>query len=321
MSDTSGTAEQDVPAASAADASAAPGGQGQDDGQPSAAELARQRAGQPWLLGAGKLVRLALLAGAGAWLRALAVPGAGTAIAAWLILTIAGAAWWYLRWSRASEPQMPAGAWQPGQPLPDGIPPATAEAAGRMLAAVPSRRWRGARLEIRRCTDPVRHGECRGAAAIPAGNMIKVVLGEHLAENPRVAAFTLAHEIRHPAGWTCHLSVFATWAQMAGWLAAGWAVPWPWLLAVLAVIHAAHEAACWVTEIGCDLGGARAEGPGSALEAFAWFLAVIREPAPGPAWQRHAKRGIVVVSGVSPHPPVRLRRAIIRAWVPDRRQA
>ena len=48
MSDTggtSGTAEQDAPAASAPDAGAAPGGQGQDEdgGQPSATELARQR--------------------------------------------------------------------------------------------------------------------------------------------------------------------------------------------------------------------------------------------------------------------------------------
>jgi hypothetical protein len=303
-------AEQAVLAGNAVDASAAPDGKD----QPSASGLARQRAEQPWVMGAGKLVRLALLAGAGAGLRVLIAPGAGIAAAAWLILTAAGTAWLYLRWARAGEPVIPAAAWRPGDPLPDWLPPATAEAAGRMLARIPSRRWRGAWLEAARCTDPVRHGKCRTAATIPAGNMIRVVLGEHLAERPQVAAFSLAHESRHPAGWTCHLSVFANWAQMAAWLTAGWAVPWPWLLAVLAVIQVAHEAVCWAVEISCDMHAARAEGPGAALEAFAWYLAMIREPAPGPAWHKHARRVIVAMSGLAPHPPARLRRALVRVY-------
>jgi hypothetical protein len=108
MTDTSS-----VPAGSTTGTGTALGDQGQDDDQPSVFELARQRAGQPWVMGAGKLTRLALLAGAG--LRVLlGAPGAGTAVAAWLILTAAGTAWQYLRWSRAGEPALPAGAWQPG---------------------------------------------------------------------------------------------------------------------------------------------------------------------------------------------------------------
>ncbi len=317
VTDANGTAGRDGLAGNATDAGTGSDEQGRDDGQPSASERARQRAEQPWVMGVGKLARLVLLVGAGAGLRALAEPSAGTAIVSWLILAAAGTAWLHMRRARAGEPVIPAGAWRPGEPLPDWLLPATAEAAERVLTRMPSRWQRGAWLEVARCTDPVRHGKCRAAAAIPAGNMIKVVLGEHVAERPQVAAFILAHESRHPAGWTCHLSIFAAWAQTAAWLIAGWAVPWPWLLAAVVAIQVAHEAACWAVEIGCDIHGARAEGPGAALEAFAWLLAMIREPAPGPAWQAYARRVIVVTSGLAPHPPTRLRRAIIRAWMPN----
>jgi hypothetical protein len=190
------------------------------------------------------------------------------------------------------------------------------EAAGRILSAVPSRRWRGAWLQIDRCTDPVRHGSCQGAAAVPDGDAIRVRLGEHFAERPEVAAFTMAHEIRHPAGWTCHLSVAAAQARAAGLLIAGWAVPWPWLPAALAIVQVAHAAAVWVTEIGCDLGAARTEGRRAGLELAAYLISLKRQPAPAPgrSWRSRILRLVVIAAGLNPHPPLRLRRVLIRRW-------
>ncbi len=130
-----------------------------------------------------------------------------------------------------------------------------------------------------------------------------MVLGEHIAARPADAAFVLAHEVRHPAGWAHHLSLIAAGARQAGWLAAGWAVPWPF----------AYAGACWVTEAGCDLAGARAEGRDAALGFFARRRALAREPQPGPAWGRRARQLLIAVAVPTAHPPWRLRAAITRA--------
>jgi hypothetical protein len=290
--------------------------------EPTATELALQNiARHPWLYSAGLLAKLAILAAAGAAARLLITPDAPATAAIWIALTAAAAAQWYRKTRpRPANGKAPtATGWQPGEPPPTGIPAATIEAATRIMAQISSRRWRGSRLEIARCDDPVRHGRCREAGTEPlAGGMLKVILGEHIADRPADVAFVLAHETRHPTGWTCHLSVAATSARLCGWLVAGWAVPWPWLLAALAAIQAVYAAACWVTETGCDLGGARAEGRTAALGFFAHRQAERREPKPGPAWGRYARYLLITAAVPTAHPPLWLRAAIIRACIPAR---
>jgi hypothetical protein len=299
-----------------------PAGQAGDGSQQSASEAASQMAQRalarhPWLAEAMLLVRLGLLAGAGAGARLLAVPGPAEAVAAFAVATAVLSARSYRVTSpRARRRPRPAGAWQPGEQPPAGIPAATIEAATRVLAQLP-RLWQGAWLQVAPCTDPVRHGQCRTAFAESAGGgMMRLVLGEHIAARPSDAAFVIAHEVRHPAGWTRHLSLVTFGARTAAWLAAGWAVPWPWLLVALAGIQIAWTGACWVTEAGCDIGGARVAGRDAALGFFAHRRALAREPKPGPAWKRRAHRALIHVAVPVAHPPWWLRAAVIRAVVP-----
>ena len=307
----SGTAEHDQPPA------AMPGGQAAD-GQLAPAEIAqRALARHPWLAEAALLARLGLLAGAGATAQLLAGPSPAGAITAFGAVAAVLLVQSYREVSPRTRPRArPDGAWQFGDQPPDGVPAATIEAAVFIFAQLP-RPWQGAWLQVTRCTDPVRHGRCRKASAAPAGGgMIQEMLGEHIAARPSDAAFVIAHEVRHPAGWTKHLSLAAFAARQAAWLAAGWAVPWPWLIPALAAIQIGYAAACWVTEAGCDIGGARVVGRGAALGFFAHRQALDRQPRPGPAWARRARRALTCVAVPAAHPPWRLRAAITRALVP-----
>jgi hypothetical protein len=276
----------------------------------------------PWLASVGLLTRLGMLAGGGALLRLLVAPGLDVAVGAWAVAAVVLAVPLY----RATSPRArrevprPAGAWQPGEAPPAGVPAATIEAAARVFAQLPPG-WRGAWLEIAPCTDPVRHGLCRRASAMPAGGMIRVVLGEHIAARPADAVFVMAHEARHPAGWTRHLSLITIAARQAGWLAAGWAAPWPWLLATVIAVQAAYAAACWATEAGCDVGGARVAGRDAALGFFAHRQALGREPKPGSPWGRRARSLLIAAAVPTAHPPWRLRAIIVRALVPAGRRA
>jgi len=322
----SGTVEQDPPRAGMS-AGLGPGGQAGDGSQLSASEEAsrlaqRAVARHPWLPEAMLLVRLAMLAGAGAAVRLLAVPRPAEALVAFAVVTAMLSARSYRATSpRAPRQPRPAGAWQPGEQPPPGVPAATIEAATRILAQLP-RPWQRAWLRVAPCTDAVRHGQCRTAFASTAGGaMMQVVVGEHIAARPADAAFVIAHEARHPAGWARHLSLVAFGARMAAWLAAGWAVPWPWLPVALAAVQVAWTAACWVIEVGCDIGGARVAGREAALGFFAHRRALASEPRPGPAWKRRARRVLIHVAVPVAHPPFRLRAAIIRALVPASRPA
>jgi hypothetical protein len=267
-----------------------------------------------WLLHAAVLVCYSLLAAAGAAARLLIVPGAAAGAGAWIVVTGVRALL-ARRASRAAggQGELPPGAWQPGQPPPEGVPDATAVAAARVLGrAVASGRWQGAWLLIARCTDPVRHGQCQEAYSLSCGQMIGVVLGEHIAGRAGFAAFALAHEARHQAAWARRLNAVAVSAQPAAWLVAGWAVPWPWLPAVLVAVQAARTAALWATELGCDVGGARAEGRDGALG----FLAALngelrRSKATRQTW---AIRALIIAQGGG-YPPWQLRSAIIRACI------
>jgi hypothetical protein len=276
------------------------------------AERARAIADRPVLVCTVLVIQLTVVAGTGAAIRLLAVPGPAEAAAGWLAVTVLLAIGVYRAASpRARQQPGPGVTWQPGEPLPAGVPAATILAVERIFAGIPARRWRGAWLEIAPCTDPVRHGMCRGASATPGGDrLIRVVLGQHVADRPTEAAFIAAHEVRHPAGPTFHLSMLTTCARVAGWLAAGWAVPWPWLLAAVAAIQAAYAAACWAVEIGCDIGAARAEGRDAARASVEFYRAIAREPHAKPLWRRLVTRLLLTVSVPTAHPPLWVRAAI-----------
>lgn len=167
-------------------------------------------------------------------------------------------------------------------------------------------------MEVAPCQDPVRHGRCQDAYSLARDGMIGVCLGEDIARNPSLAAFALAHEVRHQAAWARRLKIFAAGARLAGWLVAGWAVPWPQLLAAVVVIQVAHTATVWVAEIGCDLGGAFAEGRAAALG----FLAALNGE-----WRRHPTSGLyayrlIIIAAGGGYPPWWLRSTVIRACIP-----
>jgi hypothetical protein len=301
---------QDV--APGTDARPARSGRGSSPWSPEQVQQAIMRH-QWWIPHAAMLLRYSMLAAAGAAARLLIAPGAAGVAGAWIVVT-GVCALLARRASRAAGGQaaLPPGAWQPGQPPPDGVPDATAVAAARVLGrAVASGRWQGGWLLIAPCTDPVRHGQCQDARSLARGQMIGVVLGEHIAARPSFAAFALAHEARHQAAWARRLDAIATSAQPAAWLAAGWAVPWPWLPAVLAAVQAARTAALWATEAGCDVGGARAEGRDSALGFLAALNGELRRNATRQTW---AIRALIIARGGG-YPPWQLRSAIIRACI------
>jgi hypothetical protein len=273
----------------------------------------------PWMASAALLELLTLLAVAGLLARLLLVPSPITAGITWAVLAaaIAGRSYQALRTGRDATASPPPGTWQPGQLPPEGIPAGTVNAVGNVLARFRSRRYpRGAWLEIIPCADPVRHGICTRAGARPDTGGVRVFIGEHVAGHPAAAAWMVAHEIRHPAGWTYHLWVIATAARLAAWPAAGWAVPWPWLLAALAGIQAAYVIACWVIEVGCDLGGARVTGRAAAFAGLSYLGSAAHERRRiRPAWQRYPIQLVINAAAQSPHPPNGLRGAIIRALV------
>ena len=317
-----------TPQSGTAEATAYAGEQSQGENALSKKEQARQRAARnarkAWFQSLVRLIQFAILLGIGSALRVAFAPSPLIAALTWTVLTAGMAAQVYRVYRpRAGMAEQPAGIRRLDQEPPADVPAATVDVINRILGELISRRWHGVQFEIARCEDPVRHGLCREAGTEPmAGGALKVYLGEHLAAKPRVAAFVLAHEARHPAGWTYHLSALTTYARLSGWLIAGWAVPWPWVLAAVAAVQVAFAAACWIVEAGCDLGGARAEGRAAALAFFAHRKAERREPKPGPAWRRYVRLFLFIVAVPTAHPPLWLRGAIISGLVPDRwRQA
>jgi hypothetical protein len=234
---------------------------------------------------------LVILAAAGAGARALYAPPPYAAAAAWLALA-AALAWLSRRrfWTGRGHPgrhYRAADPWRPGDPFPEGIPAATMEAAGR-----------------------------QAAATMPDGEGITVLLGEHAAQRPLDAAFCLAHEIHHTFGWRWHMQAAEALICVPGWLAAGWAVPWPWLPAALAVLQCIRLAAHWVNETGCDVAAGRMEGREAAGAAFAVCAGMrAARRASRPAWQRRNWQLAAVLAGQA-SPPLWLRRAAIRSLVP-----
>jgi hypothetical protein len=183
--------------------------------------------------------------------------------------------------------------------------PAVLAAAAAHLAAV-SRRYASAHLYVARC-DPDRHpGLCREGTVEGTGGRLVLVIGEHLAAAPAVAAVVIAHECGHKRPWARAAGGLVLWAR-APWAGWGWAAAglagWPWLLAAVPAFHVASVLGLWAVESGCDLGAARAHGCPAVLDALAF--------KPAHATLSRAQTLAYWLAGPT-HPPVRLRQAVIR---------
>jgi hypothetical protein len=64
---------------------------------------------------------------------------------------------------------------------------------------------------------PGSYGLCQLAYSVASGPMIGMALGEHIAACAELAAFALAHEVRHQAAWGRCMTMLTTSAQPAAW--------------------------------------------------------------------------------------------------------
>lgn len=305
---------------------AAEPGAGHDAGE-QAAELTLARIADARLISGHRpelrimlLVVFAVLTAAGTALRAATVPSWPLVVTA--CAAVAALAWGgppLARLAARKEPPWVQAARIHQRSLHDRIPEATAATAQRHAAELTGRRWQSAHLYVCRCTDArlPHDGPCQKAGVFPVNGRLLIVLGEHQATAPApIAAATLAHEARHVTGWRIYLTRLLGTGSVAGWVILGWAVPWPALLPAAIAFHVLRCLLAQAIEIACDLGGAKIAGPDAMLSSLAFDASVISAArAAVPAWQRRAGTIALWLSGPS-HPPLGLRRAIIRARWP-----
>lgn len=193
------------------------------------------------------------------------------------------------------------------------VPPVPAEtlaAAERILGGLAGPRWRSAHLFIARYENG-KPGSMGGTE--PRGNRLQVTLGDYAAEgNPEVAAVTLAHEARHAGRWPYALRGLMTAARTRGPLVIGWAVPWPAVIPAVVALHVACMLLSWAIEISCDLGAAAAVGPAAMTATYQVMAASKRRRRAAPAAKKAAAYAVYWAAGPA-HPPVVIRRAVIRA--------
>jgi hypothetical protein len=149
--------------------------------------------------------------------------------------------------------------------------------ARRYLRAIAAgNRQTRAWLYVPRCPGNGRHTwRCEAAAVWQPQGGLMVVLGEHLAADPVVAAVILAHEQGRKAGWPRGAFAVLNGARPPfgwGWAAAGLAgaslARWPGVLAFAAAFHVVSLLAVWAAGIACDRHAVRAEGRAAVLYAF-----------------------------------------------------
>jgi hypothetical protein len=278
-------------------------------------------------LAAFRLSVIAVMTAAGAGLHLAAAPGAGSrafaaACSALIGIWLAGPLLARGRRQRATVPAWAHAASIHERSLPARIPAQTLAAARRYLRAIAAgNRQTRAWLYVPRCPGNGRHTwRCEAAAVWQPQGGLMVVLGEHLAADPVVAAVILAHEQGHRVGWPRGAFAVLNGGRSPfgwGWAAAGLAgaslAGWPGVLAFAAAFHVVSLLAVWAAEIACDRHAAGAEGRAAVLYAFASIA--IRQAArraATPRWRR-AMPGLSAWLAGPSHPPLALRRALIRA--------
>ncbi len=159
------------------------------------------------------------------------------------------------------------------------------------------------------------------------GGQVLVILGEHVAAQPQAAAAALAHEAGHyEILWlraVHHSRNTAGWGWAAAGLAGALIGGWPAAAIAVALFWAGSLLALWTGEIGCDLRSVRTEGYRAALAGFAYMASLpsggvraqVGVASAARPWRRRAQA--VAVNGLAwaagpAHPPLRLRRALVR---------
>jgi hypothetical protein len=263
----------------------------------------------PWRALALQYAVCAAAAGAGAALRLAArlpvvgVSGIGAA------LVVAGLLWP----RRPVRPQRPAPPWAAAAAAADaGLPAGVLGSERRRVAGFAGRTGRrGAFVHVATCQPPARYpGLCAAVLVFGQRGYLLVVLGEHVLP---VAAAPVAHELAHLTGWRQRLARAARLARLAGWLLAGWAAGWPWLLAAGAAVQVITMLAMWVVEVGCDQQAAREHGPAAVITA----LTSGQCPTVGmPGWERRLNTSLWYLTALAAHPPVWVRCLIARTLTP-----
>lgn len=214
--------------------------------------------------------------------------------------------------------------------LPGRVPAPTLAAASRYLPVIASARRHGrAWLYVAPCPGPALPCTmfCEVAGSAPLGGHVLVLLGQHVAELPDVAAAALAHETAHYAGparrvlvTARHVRETGSWGYAAAGLAGQALAGWPGAAAAGVVFHVLSILALWMAETWCDLAAARAEGWPASLAGFAYMETRFRAAAPAGRAGRVAAAVLDWAAGPL-HPPVRLRRTLTRTLTgPDTSQ-
>lgn len=264
------------------------------------------------------IVAYAFLAIAGIWLRGVVHPSGPTrwptVIYAVDFLAAVGLALPTIaRLTARSEPKWVAAARIHQQSLDSRVPAATLALLQHCLARMP--RQEGY-IYVSRCTrrDPVHFEICHAAGVLPLQARLLVVMGEHVATGPsQLAAAVLAHESRHVTWVRLRLSCLGAMFGAGGWVLVGWAVRGLALLPAMVALWAALTVWAWLIEISCDVGSARECGRRDLLEALArTHSALMADRATDPMWKQWALSVLAWAGGGAKHPPVALRRAIVR---------
>lgn len=187
------------------------------------------------------------------------------------------------------------------------------------LATAPLGQWRSVHLAVP-LTVPGQPGVC----LYPHGNRLLIVVHRDLLEegmDPARAVTWIARTLAMMRGWRYQLRLATSPpARMGGLLIAGWAVPWPWLLASLAAFQADMIVCGWLIELTADRYVLIHHGLAEALR----HLPTPPSRAPRPyscvhsravRWRGWALAAIAASAGYLP-PPNRLRRALLIASQP-----
>lgn len=251
----------------------------------------------------------------GVWLRRLVPLGPAGAVIACALLLAFGLVLPSLSRRGRKEPRWVWAVKVHRQSLDSWIPKATLDVFTRYASSVPRRETY---VYVSRCTDrdPAHFGVCHMVGVLPTNRRLLVVLGEHVAtEQPAIPEAILSHESRHVTGVRLRLGYVISVFGLLAWVIVGWALPWPALLAGVAVLQgAALILAPWMLEVSCDLGSARAVGAPGMLQALDWVgQALATTRAAEPRWRRYGGSVLAWMGGPA-HPPLPVRRAVIR-WL------
>jgi hypothetical protein len=270
------------------------------------------------------IVMYAALTIVGAWLRTRVVPQDWQVAAACALVAVLA---WVLPWLGWLAGRKPPG-WAASaeiceRALAGRIPAETMDTVSRAVSAIRRRGrrpWHAVHVYLSRCTStqPPDAGVCQTAGVAAMNGRLVVIVGEHMATGPpMITGAVLAHESQHVRPVLMYMAWLGNLGRLAGWVLTGWAVPWPVLLPAVLAFHAAVTLLSWAIEASCDLGGATQAGPAAMLAALnhqSHTATQIRKNRSRGA--RYTRSALVWAAGPT-HPPLPLRRALLRLRWPQ----